>query len=91
MNKIQLVIVISYLLMTSYFLINWLGFSSRHRSSSPGDTFLSFVMFCITTILWPLVIPMSLFQILKTRRLEVDIVIPVFAAALALSLSLYLS
>ncbi len=91
MNKIQLVIVISYLLMTCYFFTNWIRFSLRRRSSSPEDTFLSFVMFCITIILWPLVIPMYLFQILKTRKLEIDTVIPVFIAVLALSLSLYLS
>ena len=91
MNKIQLVIIVSYLLITSYFFINWRSFSLRRPSSSPEDTFLSFVMLCISTILWPLIIPLSLFQILKTRKLEIDTVVPVFVAVLALSLSLYLS
>lgn len=91
MNKIQLIVIVSYLLMTSYFFINWMSFSLRRRNSSPEDTFLSFLMLCISTILWPLIIPMSLFQILKTRKLEIDTAVPVFVAVLALSLSLYLS
>jgi hypothetical protein len=90
-NKIQLVILISYLVMTANFMINWIRFSVRRQSYSPEDTFLSFVIFCITTILWPLVIPMSLFQILKTRKLEFDTAIPVVVGVLALTLSLYLS
>jgi hypothetical protein len=91
MNRIQLVMVISYLVMTSYFFINWINFSLKRSSYSPEDTFLSFVMFCISTILWPLIIPMSLVQILKTRKLEIDTAVPVFVAVLAFSLSLYLS
>jgi hypothetical protein len=90
-SKIQLAMVCSYLIMTSYFFINWISFSLRRPNSSPEDSFLSFVMFCISTILWPLIIPMSLFQIFKTRKLEIDTAVPVFVAVLALSLSLYLS
>jgi hypothetical protein len=90
-NKIQLVMVVSYIAMTIYFFINWINFSLRRLNSSPEDTFLSFVIFCISTILWPLIIPMSLLQILKTRKLQIDTAVPVFVAVLALSLSLYLS
>ncbi|WP_325078894.1 hypothetical protein [Sphaerospermopsis aphanizomenoides] len=70
MNKIQFTLVISYFLMTCYFLINWLRFSLRHPASTPEDKFLSFVMSLITTIFWPLIIPISCLKILKNRKLE---------------------
>lgn len=77
--------------MTSYFFFNWIAFSLRRPSSSVEDNFLSFVMCCITTIFWPLIIPMSVVKIVKTRRIEYGTAVPVLAVLLALSLSLYLS
>jgi hypothetical protein len=90
-SKTELIVVISYLLVTFCFFFNWIMFSLRHTSSSPEDTFLSFIMCCITTILWPLIIPISLFEIFKKRKLEFGTVVPVAGAVLALSLSLYLN
>ncbi|GEM_PF-482627 len=90
-NQLLLILVITYLLMTSYFLTNWLRFSFRHPTSSPEEQFLSFVMFLITTIFWPLVIPISCFEILKKRKLEFSNVIPLILAIFALSISYYLS
>jgi hypothetical protein len=66
-------------------------FSLRHPSSSVEDTFLSLVMCCITTVLWPLIIPISLIEIIKKRKLEFGTAVPVAGAVLALSLSLYLN
>jgi hypothetical protein len=89
-NQIQLAFVISYALITGYFFVNWIKFSLRHPSNSPEDKFLSFVMFIISTILWPLVIPMSLIEILKTRKIEFRVILPVLLAIFAFSLSFYL-
>ncbi|QSJ15521.1 hypothetical protein JYQ62_27335 [Nostoc sp. UHCC 0702] len=91
MNQIQLTLVISYLVMSCYFFSNWLRFSLRHPSSSPEEKFLSFVMFLITTIFWPLTIPMSLLEIFQKRKLELSNVIPVILAIFALTISYYLS
>ncbi|MBF2064219.1 MAG: hypothetical protein IGS39_07335 [Calothrix sp. C42_A2020_038] len=90
-NKTELVMVISYIVVTCCFLLNWLMFAVRHPSSSVEDTFLSFVMCCITTVLWPLIIPMSLVEIAKKRKLKFTTAVPVIGAILALSLSLYLN
>ncbi len=91
MHNIQLALVISYLLMTCYFFSNWFRFTLRHPSSLPEDKFLSLVMFFISTALWPLLLPVSCIQIIKTRELEFSAVFPVILAAFAFSLSLYLS
>jgi hypothetical protein len=90
-NQIQLTLIISYLLITCYFFSNWLMFSLRHPTSSPEDKILSFVMFLITTILWPLVIPMSCLGMLKKKKLEFSTVIPVLLAMFAFSISYYLT
>ncbi len=91
MNQIQLTLVISYLLMSCYFFTNWLKFSLSHPHSSPEDKFLSFVMFLITTIFWPLIIPISCLDTLKKGKLEFSTVIPVLLAMFAFSISYYLS
>nr|WP_026082677.1 hypothetical protein [Mastigocladopsis repens] len=90
MNKMQLALVISYLLMTGYFFITWLRFSLRHPSASPEDTFLSFVLFLITTVLWPIVLPLSFVEILRTRKVEFSTVIPVIVFISAFSLAFYM-
>ncbi len=91
MNQIQLTLVISYLLMSGYFLTNWLNFSLRHPTSSPEDKFLSFVLFLISSIFWPVIIPITCIEILKKRKLEFNQVIPVILAIFAVGISFYLS
>ncbi|WP_066380138.1 MULTISPECIES: hypothetical protein [unclassified Anabaena] len=91
MNQIQLTLIISYLLMTCYFFINWLRFSLRHPTSSPEDKFLSFIMFLITTVFWPVIVPISLLEVFKTRKLEISTVIPVLLAMFAFSISYLIS
>lgn len=90
MNKIELAIIVSYLLMSCYFFINWLRFTLRHPSSSPEEKFLSFVMFIISTIFWPIIIPMSFIDILKTDKLEFSVVVPILVLVFAFSLVFYI-
>lgn len=70
MNNIQLALVVSYLLISCYFFMNWLRFYIRHPSFSAEDKFLSMVMFAIVTFLWIIAIPMSCLKIFQTRKLE---------------------
>lgn len=91
MTKIQLSLVITYLLMTGYFFTNWLRFCLRHPASTPEDKFLSFVMSIITIIFWPLIIPISCLKILKNRQLEALTVIPLLLAICGVSISCYFS
>jgi hypothetical protein len=89
--QMKLTVVISYLFMTCYFFFNWLKFSLRNPTASPEDKFLSFVMFLITTVLWPLVIPISFIDNLKNKKFELSTIVPALLLFFALSLSLYLS
>ncbi len=90
MSKFELPMVVSYALITCYFFSNWLRFCLRHPSSSLEDKFLSFVMFLITTILWPLLIPMSCVEIYKTRKFEFSTIVPVMVTVFAFSLAFYM-
>ena len=90
MNTSASPLIVSYLLVSSYFFINWLKFCLRHPSSDPGDKFLSFLMFLLTSIFWPLVVPISCVEILKKRRLEFSTAIPVLATVFGLSLAFYM-
>ncbi|MFB2772132.1 hypothetical protein ACE1AT_23025 [Pelatocladus sp. BLCC-F211] len=90
MDKVQLALVISYLLMTCYFLVNWLKFHFRHPANSPEDTFLSLVMLAIAIFSWPLVIPMHCLQTFKTRQLEFSTAVPVLVAISAFGLVFYI-
>ncbi len=89
MNQILLTLSIGYVLMSIYFFCNWLKFSRRYPSSSPENSFLSFVVFLITTVFWPLSIPMCLLEIFNTRKLHFSTVVSVMVTLFAYSLSVY--
>jgi len=91
MNKIESAITVSYLLMTCYFFINWLRFTLRNPSSSPEDKFLSFVIFLLSTVFWPIIIPMSCVKIFKTKKFEFSVVAPILVAVSAFSLAYYMT
>jgi hypothetical protein len=90
-NQIQLTLTIGYLLMTCYFLTNWLIFSLHHPASNPEDKFFSFVMFMVTTIFWPLMIPMSCLEMVQQKRIDFNKMIPVLLAIFVFSVSYYLT
>jgi hypothetical protein len=48
-------------------------------------------MFLITTIFWPVIVPISLIEVFKTRKLEINTVIPVLLAIFAFSISYLIS
>ena len=91
MNQIQLTLSIVYLFMTCYFISNWLIFSLRHPTTTPEDKFLSGVMFLVTTIFWPLMIPMSCLEMLQKKQIDFNKMVPVLLAIFVFSISYYLT
>ncbi|MDZ7963507.1 MAG: hypothetical protein RM368_00785 [Nostoc sp. DedSLP03] len=77
--------------MTCYFLTNWLIFSLRHPAFNAEDKFLSVVMFVLTTIFWPLMIPMSCLEMVQQKRVDFSKMIPVLLAIFVFSISYYLT
>lgn len=91
MNQVIFSLTSSYILVGAYFLYNWLRFCLSHLNSSDTDKFLSFVIFIITTIFWPLAICMYLIKIIRTKKFEFETTIPIILVFFAFSISLYLS
>ncbi|MFQ4141472.1 hypothetical protein [Chlorogloeopsis sp. ULAP02] len=91
MDRIQLALVVSYLVTTGYFSLTYLRFSLRHPTCSPEESFLSLVMFVLTTILWPLLIPISLVQTFKLKEFKFSTVVPVLVAISAFGLVLHMA
>jgi hypothetical protein len=89
MHMFHISLVLSYLLVTCYFFSNWLRFCFRHPCSSPEDKFLSFVMFVLTTVFWPVLVPFSCLEMYKTGKIEFSNVVPVIVAVSAFSCALY--
>lgn len=57
----------TYLLPSSIFLTNWLKFFKQKNNLSPEESFLSFILLLIATILWPLTIPHYCLKFLQTK------------------------
>ena len=89
MELLQTALVIAYLLITSYFFINWLEFFNQSPSSSVEESFLSVVVLVIATILWPFVIPISYLEFFKAGKSQFK-VMPVVLGIFLISLLLYL-
>lgn len=86
MGTIQIAIVFAYLVVTLGFSMNWLKFFKRVSGQSVEDSFLSLVIFFIATVLWPLVVPISFFEHLKARKLQLSSVLPLSLAIVVVSL-----
>jgi hypothetical protein len=71
MEQLNILLLIAYLFVTSYFFINWLKFFNRSPSLSIEDRFLSVVILIIATLLWPFVVPISFIdELLKARGIR---------------------
>jgi hypothetical protein len=79
-NRIQLALIISYLVTTCYFFFSYLEFSWRHPCSSLEDNFLSVVIFVIAIAFWPLLLPVSLLKIFRMQEFSTSTVVPVVVA-----------
>lgn len=90
MYEIQLPLIITYALMTVYFLINWLIFLGKNPTSTPEEKFLSWIMLLITTVLWPVGIMTTFGEFCQKKRVEFKQIIPLFLGIIIFSVSYYL-
>lgn len=79
-------LVVAYLLITCYFFTNWLKFFKRNHRLSPEEMFLSLVVLLISTILWPLVVPISSLEHLRVRKLQLSSMMNIVLAMFVVSM-----
>lgn len=79
MTSIQFTFLTAYLLPSSMLLTNWLKFFKQENNLSPEESFLSFVLLLIVTILWPLTIAHYCLEFLQTKisKRQIGYVMPV--------------
>ena len=87
--KISLAVAFIYILITCYFVSNWLMFLIRNPSSIPEEKFLSIVMFAITTLLWPLGTVAFFVKIVQTKKIQPSIILACLIIFLMLSVFFY--
>ncbi len=82
--------VFAYLLISSYFFINWLKFFKQKPTQSPEDFFLSLVLLVIATILWPIAGLVSCLKFLEASKFWLGSIIPTLLAIFLISILIYL-
>jgi len=83
--------LITYSFITCYFGVNWLIFSSRKVDYSyAGETFLSLVVFSITTLFWPFAFMISSWKIIRDKKIEFTAFFNVLLAVFIFGISYYL-
>ncbi|MEB3182442.1 MAG: hypothetical protein VKL59_25915 [Nostocaceae cyanobacterium] len=91
MHKLMIASLITYSFITCYFAVNWLIFSRRKVDSSYAEeTFLSLVVFSITTLFWPLAVMISSWKILRDQKIEFTGLFNVLLAFFIFGISYYL-
>lgn len=89
MDKLPLILAVTYLLGNSYFLLNCLKLFKQRDALSPEEIFLSLVISVIVIITWPVVIPISVIQSWQDNELTIARALPasmvIFISLLTLS------
>ena len=89
MDKLPVILAVTYLLGNSYFLLNCLKLFKQRDALSPEEMFLSLVISVIVIITWPVVIPISLIQSWQDNELTLARALPasmvIFISLLTLS------
>lgn len=89
MDKLPVILAVTYLLGNSYFLLNCLKLFKQRDALSPEEMFLSLVISVIVIITWPVVIPISLIQSWQDNELTIARALPasmvIFISLLTLS------
>lgn len=89
MDKLQVILVATYLLPSCYFLLKSLKLFQREEKLTPEELFLTLSVVSIVTIFWPLVILVSSTQALKYKKLELESIMPVILVLVVLGVSAF--
>ena len=72
MKALQVALVVAYLFMAPFYFTSWLKLFHRSAILSSNERFASLVVLIISTILWPLVVPIAYLELLKQKTNELD-------------------
>lgn len=67
MKFVMLSVVVFYLIMAQSFFKTWLKFLHRDTDMSPEEKQLSWVILLVSTVLWPLIVPIAYLSLLEQK------------------------
>ena len=72
MKPLQVALIVAYLFMAPFYFTSWLKLFRKDPDSSSNKRFLSIVVLAISTILWPIIVPIAYLELLQAKNDEVD-------------------
>ena len=72
MNALQVTLVSAYLFMAPLYFNSWFKLFKKDTSLSARERLLSRVILVISTILWPLVVPIAYLEIIQRKNDGLD-------------------
>lgn len=72
MKSLQIALVVAYLFMAPFYFTNWLKLFRKDTNLSSNERLASMAILAISTILWPLIVPIAYLELLKQKNNEID-------------------
>ena len=72
MKALQVALVVAYLFMAPFYFTSWLKLFHKNATMTSNQRFASLIVLIISTILWPLVVPIAYLELLKQKSNELD-------------------
>ena len=70
MKPLQVALLFAYLFMAPFYFTSWLKLYNKDISLSAEERLLSRVFLVISTILWPLVVPIAYLELLNKKNMS---------------------
>ena len=72
MKLLQITLVVAYLFMAPFYFISWLKLFNKDTSITSNERLVSMVILVMSTILWPLIVPIAYLELLNKKNNEID-------------------
>lgn len=71
-KPLQVALVVAYLFMAPFYFTSWLKLFRKDTDLSSNGKRVSMAILAISTILWPIIVPIAYLELLKQKNDEID-------------------
>lgn len=72
MKLLQVALIVAYLFMAPFYFNSWLELFRKDTDLSSKERLVSMVILVISTILWPIIVPIAYLELLRQKNDEID-------------------
>ena len=72
MKLLQITLVVTYLFMAPLYFTSWLKLFNNDTTITSNERLVSMVILVMSTILWPLIVPIAYLELLNKKNNEID-------------------